>query len=270
MDPSLFVLRRAWLIGRCRRSDINEAFGTERSPNRASKIIEEAVGRWSQHLFYLSRRGVFPNTRAACPHEARAEAILDLLARGAPAAKTGLLPGDGVPLLLPEPKPARAMTPNATQCVLEAALRNHPLEILYVGLRRGERARWRMVWPRAMESTGLHWRLHAQDMEDAAHAYPIKTYLLARVMDARPTPSSAAPRDFRARETLRVQSRLRVRLAEDLTEDQQAVTRNQFDIRDGAMTWPQHALHAFRREYTDSKIPEDIVWPVIARAEEIG
>lgn len=269
MDTTLFVLRRAWLLGRCRRSDIDEVFGTRTSPNRASKIIEEAVGRWSRHLFYSPRRGVFPNTRVPCPEEARAEAVLDLVARGAPAAQTGLLPNDGVPFLRPSPKPARALTDSATQAVLDAALHDTILDILYVGLRRGEKARWRRIWPRAMEFTGLHWRIHAQDLDDQAHGYPIKTFLLARIMETRQTVGWTAPAGFRPLKVIRDLSRLRVHLSDELTADQQAVIRNQFDIQGDRMTWPHSALHSFRREFTNSPVPPDVVWPVVLRVDEL-
>ena len=270
MDTSLFVLRRAWRIGQCRRADIDEAFGTQQSPNRASKIIKEAVARWSGHLRYLPHRGVFPNTRVACPEPARAEVLLDLLARRAPPQETGLLPGDGVPFLRPAPKPSRALTEAATQVVLDAALRDTPLDILYVGLRRNENAKWRPVWPRAMECTGLHWRMHAQDLDDQSHDYPIKTFVLARVLDARPISEWVRPADFRPLELVHDLARLRVHLSGSLTPDQDAATRNQFDIHDGKMTWPRSALHAFRREFTDAPVPSDVVWPVIDRIDEIG
>ncbi len=271
MEEALFVLRRAWLIGRCRRSDVDAAFDTQSSPNRASKIIQEAVGRFSEHLFYAPRRGVFPNTRAQWPKEARAEVILDLLAHGAPAAQTGLFEHDGVPFLLPQPKPAYALTDTATQAVLDAALHDTILDILYVGLRRGEKARWRRVWPRAMEYAGWHWRLHAQDLDDSAHSYPIKTYLLARIMDAKPVQPSqwTAPEDFQPRKLVRTESHLRVHLSDALTPDQLAVIRNQFGIQGDRMTWPTHALYAFRREFTNTPVPPDVVWPVIARVDEI-
>ena len=270
MDTSLFVLRRAWRMGQCRRADVDEAFGTENSPNRASKIIKQAVARWSSHLLYLPHRGVFPNTRAACPEPARAEVVLDLLARRAPPQETGLLPGDGVPFLHPSPKPSRAATDAATQAVLDAALRNAPLDILYVGLRRYESARWRHVWPRAMECTGLHWRLHAQDLDDAARGYPIKTFVLARVLGARTTSDWVRPADFRPKEVLHDRSRLRVHLSPSLTPDQVTAIENQFDIHEGKMTWPRSALHSFRREFTESQVPPDVVWPVIERIDEIG
>lgn len=271
MDTSLFVLRRAWLLGRCRRADVNQAFDTFSSPNRASKILQDAVGRWSAALLWVPNRGVFPRREVDCPPEARAQTVLDLLARGASPIEVGLLPGEpgSVPFLRPDPKPSRALNEAATRLVLAAALRQTPLEVLYVGLRRGERARWRRLWPRAMECDGLHWRLHAQDLDDTKSGYPIKTFLLARILDARATPRPAWPEDFQRRSVVRHEVRLRVHLSEELTEDQRVAVSNQFDIRDGTMSWPQVALYAFERQFTNRSVSPDVVWPVVTHVEEV-
>ncbi len=255
-------------MGRCRRADVDRAFGTDRSPNRASKIIGQAVRQWSEELYRSPRIGVFPNRRVPVPPPAHATVILDLLARNAPPLETGLFPDEGTPILKPTPATAGAMSESATQAVLNAAVREVPLEILYVGLRRGESARWRTVWPRALEFTGLFWRIHAQDLDDAAGAYPIKTFVLARVMDARAAANWKTPQGFRPRSVVRDRQRLRVHLSDALTADQAAAVCTQLGIRDGVMMWPDHALHAFRREFTDLPVPAEIVWPVITRLEK--
>lgn len=268
MDHALFVLRRAWLFGVCRRSHVDRAFGTARSPNRGSAILEGALKAWPQHLIRLPHKGVFPNRNVQSPPLAMASLILDLLAQGAPPQQTAIFADDGVPILKPEPKPSRAMSEAATHIVFDAALREQPVRILYVGLRAGETARWRPVWPRAWEHTGLFWRLHAQDIEASAQGFPIKVFLLARILDARQMGAREMPRDFRPRQIVRTERHLKVFLSETLTPDQAAVMRNQLDIRDGVMTIPDHAAHAFKREFADEPSSPDIVWPVISRLED--
>ncbi|MDA8390728.1 MAG: hypothetical protein M0Z76_08390 [Gammaproteobacteria bacterium] len=268
MDSTLFVLRRAWLFGECRRSDIDRAFGTVKSPNRAAALLQGAVQAWPHHLIRLRHRGVFPNLHAVRPAPVEAGLILDLLAQGAPPQETGVFPGDGAPILKPVPKPSRALTPLATRVVLDAALHERPIRALYVGLRVSESGRWRLLWPRALEHTGLFWRLYAQDLEAARQGFPIKTYVLARILEAQPLDPKDVPKDFTPRTLVRRTRRFRVFLSEALTSDQVAVVRNQLDIQDGIMTWPDHALHAFRREFVDEPVPADIVWPLITRLED--
>jgi len=264
---SLFVLRRAFLFGVCRRADVNRACGTEFSPNRATTILRTAIARWPNLLYAVPHRGVFPCAEAACPDEAKASHILALMAQGAEPRETGVFPDDGVPVLRPKPKPAQTLHDGATQLVLDAALHEKPVRILYVGLRRGESARWRRIWPRAMEFTGLQWRIHAQDMDASGQGFPIKVFMLSRIMDAQRLTEKDAPPEFTPK-TLVLQDRvLRVSLSEDLTPDQAQVIRNGFDIRDGLMTWPDYALHEFKREFTREPPNPDIAWPTIARLE---
>ena len=269
IDTSLFVLRRAWLIGECRRADVDRAFGTVKSPNRADAILRHAVQAWPQHLVRLRHRGVFPHPHAASPAPADPGLVLDLLARGAQASETGIFPGeDGIPILKPSPKPSRAMTAQATRVVLSAALHERPIRVLYVGLRVGENARWRSLWPRALEHTGIFWRLHAQDLEAATQEFPIKTFLLARILEAQPLDSKDIPKSFSHRAIVRTTRRFRAFLSEKLTPDQAAAIRNQLDIQDGIMTWPEHAMHAFRQEFTDEPVSANIVWPPVTHIED--
>lgn len=266
-NDSLFVLRRAFLLGVCRRADVNRACGTEFSPNRATTILHTAIAQWPTLLYAVPRRGVFPRANAACPDEAKASHILALIAQGATPRETGVFPDDGAPILMPKPKRAQTLHDGATQLVLEAALHEKPVRILYVGLRRGESARWRRIWPRAMEFTGLQWRLHAQDMEASGEGFPIKVFMLSRIMDAQRLSEKDAPQGFTPKTLTRQDRALRVSLSEDLTADQAQAIRNGFDIRDGLMTWPDYALHEFKREFTREPPNPDIVWPTIARLE---
>jgi predicted DNA-binding transcriptional regulator YafY len=266
-NDSLFVLRRAFLFGVCRRADVNRACGTEFSPNRASAIMRAAITRWHALLYSAPHRGVFPREGAACPKEADASLILSLIAKGAAPSETGVFPDDGAPILMPNPKPARALRDGATQVVLSAALHERPLRILYVGLRRGESARWRRVWPRAMEFTGLQWRLHAQDMEAADQGFPIKVFMLSRIMDAQPLSEKDASKGFTPKTLVRQDRVLRVSLSEDLTPDQVQVVRSGFGIQDGRMTWPDHSLHEFKRDFTREPPNPDVVWPTITRLD---
>ena len=266
-DDTLFVLRRAFLFGVCRRADVNRACGTAFSPNRATAILRTAVAQWPTLLYAVPHRGVYPRAGVAIPEEARADRILALMAQGADSRVTGVFQGDGVPVLQPKPKPARALHDGATQIVLDAALHEKPVRILYVGLRRGESARWRRIWPRAIEFTGLHWRVHAQDMDAAEQDFPIKVFVLARVMDAQPLSAKDAPPGFRPKTLVSQERLLRVSLSEDLTSDQVKAVQNDFDVRDGTMTWPDHALHEFKREFTREPSNPGVVWPLISRVE---
>ncbi|MDO8274515.1 MAG: hypothetical protein Q7T22_03195 [Serpentinimonas sp.] len=281
---SIFVLRRAWTLGVCLRADIERAFATHKSPAKTSAIMAAAVRRWPAHLHWEKRMGVRPVQSAMTPKPAQAQVVLDLLASGASPQITGVFDDDGVGILRPQPLPSRAMTPAATQMLLQAALREQPVRVLYVGLRKGEQPRWRKLWPSALEYTGLHWRLHAQDMDDSvtapardpvgsttgAPAPPIKVFLLARVLDAQPLSERDAPKGFKRRLLVQTMRRLRVHLSEELTPEQEAVVKNSLDIApDGSMRWPAYSLYEFKRDYGRTPPSAHVVWPLLSRIDEL-
>lgn len=267
---SLFVLRRAWVKGVCKRTDLDKVFGTTKSPNRAQAILEKAIKDWPKALVRIPYKGVYAKTSVARPKETEATVILDLIAKRAPPQETGIFPHEGIPRLFMTPKPSRAMNPRATQVLLSAALQQTPVRVLYVGLRRKEEARWRNLWPRALEHTGLFWRLHAQDMDDADHGYPIKTYILGRVMEAEPLPEKSVPKKFVPKIWVRHERRLRVSLSEGLSDDQILALCNQFDIQNGVMEWPEHGVYGLRREFSDAPVPEGVVWPPMTSIRDEG
>lgn len=272
MDKSqeaLFVLRRAFLVGRCRRTDIDRAFDSNSSPNRGTNILKRAVAMWPRLLYQSGKRGVFPIPDAPVPPEAAAPMILNLIAKNATSKETGIFPNDGAPFLLPQPKPGHAVYDAATNVVLHAALAKRPIRILYVGLRRNESARWRRVWPRALEFTGFQWRIHAQDMDDVSHGFPIKCYVLARVFEAQFLDVQEIPLGFRPLEQTQRQCTLRAHLSEDLTPDQVKAVVNEFGIRDGIMQWPAYAVHDFRRLFSRAQTSDDIIWPLLSRVDAL-
>lgn len=264
-----FVLRRAFLVGVCRRADINRAFGTDLSPNRASAIMKNAVQKHRAFLYAVSHRGIFPKDQVARPEEADPARILTLIAQGASPQVTGLFADDGISMLLPTVAPAMAMDRGATEAVLHAALNHLPLQVLYVGLRRGESARWRAIWPRAMEFTGAQWQIHAQDLDDREHGFPIKTFLLPRIREARPVAEKAVPAGFHVKTLPKTQRSLRVHFSDQLTPDQESALRNEFRVENGVVHLPAHAVYAFLQSYTNHSINPEIVWPPITRADEI-
>ena len=267
-SDALFVLRRAFLFGVCRRADVNRAFDTHSSPNRAGKILKWATIRWPAMLLYAPKRGVFPRDGVPTPPEARASAILELLERGADPRQTGIFPGEGVPILRPEPMKPTAGSDLATQVVLEACLQEKPLRMLYVGMRQGETARWREIVPRGLEFTGLYWRLHAQDLGDKEKDWPMKVFVLARILEALPSNRKIDP-SFRPRFVTKTHQRFRVSFSEHLTEDQCRALSILWGIQDGKLRLPRHGVYDFQRNYTDIPPPSDIVWPPITRMDPL-
>lgn len=283
---STFVLRRAWLIGICTRADIDRAFGTAASPNRGTAIMQTALRTWPSHLRRVKHHGIFPRRESAAPDQAQAETVFDLLASGARPEISGLFPDDGVPVIMPTP-PRALPIGNATSIVLHAALNETAVDILYAGLRLGEVAKWRRVLPRALEFTGRFWRLRAQDVvpagsdrkaipaaaetspEPVADA-PIKTFVMARILDAASVHRWTPPPGFKRKNIVLAYRKLRVHFSDRLTDDQKRAVCNQLDIHDGVMTWPEHASFDVVREFAGADVRPGVVWPVLSRVDDLG
>lgn len=268
---SLFVLRRAWLFGLCTRTDINRAMDLgkgETNTRVARNAMLLAVSGYPGYLKHINRTGVFPATERQAPPNVSAETILDLLARNAPPIVTGVFPEE-LMTMVQAPLPSRASRPNVTQLILRSGVKGEPLRILYAGLRSGETARWRRILIRAFEHTGLYWRVKAQDMD--APGYPIKSYVLGRILDAEQLDSRDVFKekpDFVKRSIIKKTSMLKVFFADALTPDQKQGIANQFGIEaDGTLKWPEYAVHDFCRENGPKQDSSTIVWPLFSRID---
>lgn len=266
-DPSLFVLRRAWLLGICQRKDIDAVFFTRNTPARASRIIKKALAMHPLTLQWHKHHGVIPNKNVKPPAEVSATLIMRLIAEGKPSAETGILPHDGLPILMPQPLTVTMLREKVMDLVFQAALKNHPLEILYVGLRKGEHARWRRIWPSALEFTGMQWRLHAQDIDDKESV--IKVYVLGRFLDVRYL-IIPVQKTFKRLNVVVDKVHLRAQFNDDLTVDQKHALQQNFGIDEHQqMSWPAYALHEFKRDYVDMPVSKDTVWPIISKLDTL-
>jgi len=270
-DKAIFALRRAWFVGVCSRADLKRAF--PESPAGLSKTLRYIANFHHQHLMWKPRIGLVPMPQAARPPECATSKLLDLLAKGCPPQVTGVFDDDGRPRLMPAVIPV-AQDDRVNDLILAALMSKDPdqctLRILYVGLRRGEAARWRMVRPRALEFTGTTWRLHAQDMEAPDRQFPIKVFVLYRIMDAQYPVAFKRPGGFADRTLIETHARLRVSLSEDLTPAQEKTLRWGLGIKaDNTLQWPHHSLYEFKREWAKAEPSTDIVWPVLTRFDEV-
>lgn len=267
-EVALFALRRAWLVGLCRRSDIDRAWGTSKVPVLADRLMAESALTWRTHLQRVPYKGLYPRLQERRPPEVSASTMLALLARGASVRETGLFP-DEAPVLLPEQQPIGTMSDSATEALLDALIHKRAVRVLYVGLRQGERARWRVLGPQALEFTGSpQCRLHAQDLE--AEGAPSKTFVLARIFDVQPADprfEDFSPALLLASVAYRVKQRLRLTLNEHLTPDQEQAVAHELGIKGGIAEVPEHAVHDFGRIYANTAPTPGIVWPPVSHIE---
>ncbi|MFN4328770.1 MAG: hypothetical protein ACK4FF_07835 [Limnobacter sp.] len=268
-DPIIFVLRRAWTLGKCDREAVDRAFGTGGSPARASKILGDATRHPSGSLMWVKRVGVVPKHGAACPAEASIDLILEKIARGEPPQSTGIFDDDGVGIVRPKIRALSTLSEAATRVVVEGALRDEPIQILYVGLKKDETAKWRTVWPCTLEYTGKGFRLHAHDLNDPEAQYPVKLFLLSRILDAQKLDVKATKKSldqkFVRRGHIGADVSVHVSLNQLLTPDQEKVVRHELGINaSGKVRIPRHLLYEFRKENEGLKSSALQVWPLLS------
>jgi len=205
------------------------------------------------------------------PIEACAERMLDLFALPDPGFSiTGLrMPAE---LRLVEASIRYSALPfgGPAGVILRGAIRTDVLDVLYVGLRLGENARWRTVVPVALERFQDNWRLRAHDIEK--NDFPLKSYNLSRIFDARPS-DARIPKGFFPATGDSAIRRYRVRLNPRMTEDQRTAVMRELGINGkGVVRLTEGEVFDFRRTYMDSDFErrdKRIVWPFVVEMERV-
>lgn len=259
-EPDLFVLRRAVRYGVATRADVREAFG-KIGTTRASQAMDYAALHWPKTL---ERTGKAVKLRggAEIPPEAGEAQLMECLDNGwLEFRQTGLRPSE-LPVERVRWTTPRPERPGVLSTVVAAIAHEEILRICYVGLRERESARWRRVYPVGLERLGEQWRLVAQDLD--AEGYPLKTFVLPRILDAEAT-TERLPRDMvrLAADNQRVS--FPVRLNPRLTEDQRRVLTHELRIENGLVILPKRGEFEYFRRYADEPVNEGIVWPPLSR-----
>lgn len=268
LEVALFALRRAWLVGLCRRMDIERAWCVGNQPLLADRLVKESALAWRTYLRRVPYKGLYPRLEERRPPEVGASVIMGLLARGASARETGLFPGE-LQVLVPEQGLIRAMSEQANEVLLDALIHGRAVRVLYVSSREGERALWRTLMPQALEFTGTpQCRLHAQDLE--AQGAPSKTFVLARIFEVQPADKrfeGFGPALLPADVLYRAKKHLRVKLNERLTPDQRQAAEHELGIKDGVVQVPAREVETFRRLHGKPEPLAGEVWPTVSYVE---
>lgn len=262
-EVDLFVLRRAVRFGMATRSDVVEAFG-KIGTTKATQALDYAALHWPQTL-ERTGKAVKLRTSHEIPPEAGEAQLMECLDNGwLEFRHTGLrhreLPVERVRWTAPGPQ-----KPGVLSAIVTAIARESPLRIQYVGLREAESARWRLLYPVGLERMGEQWRLVAQDLE--ADGYPLKTFVLPRIVDAKPA-SVRVPRDMVRQAADDRLLGYPVSLNPRLTVDQRRVLAHELRIGNGRVILPRRSEFEYFRRYADEPVNPGIVWPPLFRDED--
>ncbi|THU03992.1 WYL domain-containing protein [Lampropedia puyangensis] len=182
---SLFILRRACLVGRVKRADVTATFDV--SGTTAKLDMEAAAAHWPSYLVFTPSHGVTPIPFAAPPLETSSSVLMDLMQQGAPAHAMGLTQYEPViAYATPRYVYQGAVDRPMAMHLIRACLTRQVMDIDYVGMRRGEERRVRTVLPLGLELLGQQWRLIACDVDAKQRVLGSeqKAFVLARIGNA--------------------------------------------------------------------------------------
>jgi hypothetical protein len=262
-DVHLFVLRRAVRFGHVTRRDVLEAFdriGT----TKATLAMDYAAAHWPRTL-ERTGKAVRLREEPEIPPEAQETQLIECLENGwLEFRHTGLrereLPVERIRWTAAAPQKSGALTE-----IVKAIVWQRPVRICYVGLRRGETARWRLIYPAGLERLGDQWRIVAQDLE--APGFPVRTFVLPRVFDAEAS-DATLPNDIVRQSGEDRLEAIPVQFDPRLTRDQRAALAHELRIQNDVVSLPRRGIFEYFRRFSDEPASADAVWPVIYRIEE--
>lgn len=262
-DSTHFVLKRAFRLGRVTRADVRAAY-PELGYSTAGLVLRRALSTWPLHLC-RNGRSVVPLRRQGPPDAASEGELMRALETGRLEMRyTGFrpeeLPMRQVRWVASQPPKSGVLTTIARAIGSEQAL-----ELRYVGLRLGESARWRPVYPLGLEQMAQQWRLVAQCLETPG--YPVKVFVLSRIFDAAEM-AGDLPGDFFAQTDDDRELALKVVFDRRLTEDQKTALSNEFNLQQGRIRLPQRARWEFERQMGHADPHEHVIWPPIEHLED--
>lgn len=139
------------------------------------------------------------------------------------------------------------------------------IKIRYVGLRRGELARWRTIIPIRIEEFSGKWRIIGID----ATIDEIRTFQLSRIIEV-DSHMYPIPAGVVVTGAYSPKRRVKIALSKELTEDQRIAAMNELGIDDhGMIELTEGQIHDMRHLYGVDKPTDNIVWPVIDSMEII-
>ncbi len=196
---------------------------------------------------------------ASCRH------LLDEIANGNVAAITGIEDHE-LPVFIPNWTNNLPSEADALGVIVRATAAGQALQIRYVGLRAGEHARWRQVYPVGLERMGDQWRLIATDLEHEDLA--LRTFVLARIVEAKHSDRARLPHRFKRVGIDDMRVTLDVVPNPGLTPDQLGALNNELRIIGGQIALHQRSVFEFLRRFGSQALSRDAVWPLLLNQVE--
>lgn len=257
-EMELFVWRRAFRSHKRTvvRADVVAAFAV--SVSTASNTIASALISCGG---LLERHGykVIAPPWAQAPHWADEADLMDALDKGdVRFAKTGLTPRE-LPVNFSSWSNNLPSKPGAFMKIVAATTKERPLHIRYVGLKAGDLARYRRIFPIALERMGDQWRVVAHDLE--VEDFSLRTFILARITGA-VDDDAKLPKGFILGNSTDYKQKIQVDWDLRLNKDQREALTSELGIDSkGLAHVNSRDVHEFLIRYGCHQVSSTVVWP---------
>lgn len=255
LDPTEFIIKRAFRYGLVTRADVVRALGV--STATATRFLSHAGSR-NADILEREGHGLRPRPLAAPPAYATEDALLVELDTGRQdPARTGLFDSE-LPVIYVSWVDSMPPKPGILSQITRSIRENRLLGIVYVGLRVGEEPKERRILPLALERMNDQWRVIAQDIDKAGA--PLRVFVLSRILDAKQDRGSK-PRGFVHQGHTDSITELNVALNPKLTSRQKDILARELRVQNGKVRVATRSLHEFERRFTEKPANPDAVWP---------
>ncbi|WP_038020012.1 WYL domain-containing protein [Thermithiobacillus tepidarius DSM 3134] len=254
----VYLVRRACRVGFARRADLLRYFPA--SPATYTRWITQSL----DVAPCLDREGEGRAARivrktARIPEWASYEALLYELESGNNPRITGLEDSE-LPVFVARWTRNMPVDPTALGKIMQAIIGEQPIRLRYVGLRRGESAHLRCIYPVGLERMGDQWRLIGCDLEKPG--YPFRVFVLARILGVEglcdvPKIGFVRP-GIEDRET-----KIKALFNPALTSDQAIAIANELRVQDGQITLNDRSQFEFFRRFGAQDLSAEAVWPLL-------
>ena len=258
-DEKLFFVGRMAFRSPARavvRAEVIEAFGI--SKTAASTLLNAAVGSSGGQLQRDGNKVIAP-AWAKPPHWADEADLMDSLDHGRISfAQTGLRYAE-LPVNFSTWSSSLPSGPGALTVIVQAFTGKRAAYVRYVGLKAGDVARFRRVYPIALERMGDQWRLVAHDLE--VDEFPLRTFVLSRITEAS-ADVGKLPRAFIPSSPVDFKQAVAIDWDLRLNHDQKQALRSELGIDSkGVAHLNSRDVHEFLVRFGGRSVGADIVWP---------
>lgn len=260
-----FIWRRAFRSAqRCVvRADLMNAF--DMSGNKASALLTN-VANESDGSMVREGNKVIAKGWASPPFFAGEVDLMDHISRGLTDIEfTGLKP-DELPINRVVWSQNLPSSPGALQKIVSCICTKKPIWILYVGMDKGNAGNWRRVMPLSLDCLGEQWRVSAQDLKLEKEHYPVRTFVLTRILDAKDDLEKLPSKFIRA-SGFDVNRKIPVEFNPLLTKEQMSVLKHEFLIKTGRVDLPERSVYEFFIKYAGNEVSSNSVWPPIRQID---